>query len=93
LDKWGDFYRDPDGTLAWGACSYIKKMLTNYEIMFGCKPKEYSSPMAEKDHPELDYSEEPDKEGIKQYQSLIGALQCFPDKCFHFGCDRLIVNP
>jgi Reverse transcriptase (RNA-dependent DNA polymerase) len=71
----GDFFRDPDGTLAWGASSYVKKMLINYETMFGSKPKEYSSPMEEKDHPELDNSAELDAVGIKQYQSLIGALQ------------------
>jgi hypothetical protein len=71
----GDFFRDPDGTLAWGAASYVKKMLLNYEVMFGEKPKEHSSPMCERDHPELDKTEELDEVGIKQYQSLIGALQ------------------
>ena len=71
----GDFFRDPDGTLAWGASSYIKKMIINYTTMFGEKPKEASSPMVEKDHPELDTTEELDATGIKQYQSLIGALQ------------------
>ena len=43
--------------------------------MFGSKPKEYSTPLAKKDHPELDHSELLDDLGIKQYQSLIGALQ------------------
>ena len=71
----GDFFRDRDGTLAWGTSSYVKKMLINYEHMFGEKPKEYSSPMLEKDHPELDLTPELDETGIKQYQSLIGALQ------------------
>ena len=71
----GDFFRDSDGTLAWGAKSYVSKMLINYETMFGCKPKEYSTPMAEKDHPEIDQSSLLDILGIKQYQSLIGALQ------------------
>ena len=71
----GDFFCDPDGTLAWGAQSYVEKMLINYETMFGSKPKEYSTPMAEKDHPELDNSELLDDLGIKKYQSLIGALQ------------------
>jgi hypothetical protein len=47
----GDFFRNPDGTLAWGAQSYVKKMLHSYEIMFEGKPKEYTTPMAEKDHP------------------------------------------
>jgi Reverse transcriptase (RNA-dependent DNA polymerase) len=71
----GDFFRDPDGTLVWGATSYIKKMLINYETMFGFKPKECSSPMEEKYHPELDLTPELDENGIRQYQSLIGALQ------------------
>jgi hypothetical protein len=29
-----------DGTLAWGAHSYVSKMLNNYETMFKTKPKE-----------------------------------------------------
>ena len=37
--------------------------------------KKLSSPIVEKDHPELDLTEELDEDGIKQYQSLIGALQ------------------
>ena len=71
----GDFFRDPDGTLTWGASTYIKKMLLNYEHMFHEKPKEYSAPIEEKDHPEVDLTPELDDLGIKQYQSLIGALQ------------------
>ena len=71
----GDFFRDKDNTLAWGTASYVKKMIQNYEIMFNEKPKEYSSPMIEKDHPELDLTEELGPEDIKRYQSLIGALQ------------------
>jgi hypothetical protein len=50
-------------------------MLINYKTMFGSKPKEYSTPMAEKDHPEIDSSDLLENLGIKQYQSLIGALQ------------------
>jgi hypothetical protein len=59
----------------WGAQTYVEKMLMNYETMFGSKPKEYSTPMAEKDHPELDNSEVFVNLGIKQYQSLIGDIQ------------------
>jgi hypothetical protein len=36
----GDFFRDNDGTLGWGAHTYIKKVLVNYEIMFGKQPTE-----------------------------------------------------
>jgi hypothetical protein len=44
-------------------------MLTNYETMFGNYPNEFGTPKVEKDHPDIDGL------GIKQYQSLIGALQ------------------
>ena len=71
----GNFFRDADGTLAWGARSYVEKMLVNFEIMFGHKPKEWGSPVDKGDHPELDVSDFLDADGIQQYQSLIGALQ------------------
>jgi hypothetical protein len=71
----GDFFRDSDGTLPWGAHSYVSNMMTNYETMFGSKPKEFATPMIEKDHPEIDTSDLLYALGIKQYESLIGALQ------------------
>ena len=77
----GDFTRDPDGTLCYGAKTYIKRMLANYERMFGTMPKEYSSPLDAGDHPELDTSELLDNDGIKKYQRLIGALQWAVSLC------------
>jgi hypothetical protein len=71
----GNFYRDEDGTLAWGAQSYIKKMLAGYAKLFDTPVKEHSSPMAEGDHPELDLTEELPPDGIRLYQSMIGTLQ------------------
>ena len=71
----GDFFRDKDGTLCWGTRTYIKKMMMAYEKMFGGKPKRYFIPLADGDHPELDNSELLDQDGIRKYQSLIGALQ------------------
>jgi hypothetical protein len=44
-------------------------MLTYYEPMFGSKPKEFSTLMIEKDHPEIDNSDLLDALGIKHYQS------------------------
>ena len=32
---------DPDGTLLWGAHSYVERMLKNYESLFGSQPKKY----------------------------------------------------
>ena len=43
--------------------------------MFGTAPREFSSPLENNDHPELDTTEELDEVGIKKYQSLIGSLQ------------------
>ena len=71
----GNFGRDPDGTLYWGATRYVEKMMDNYERMFGGPPKKMGCPMDKDDSPELDSSDLLDEEGIKKYQSLIGALQ------------------
>ena len=43
--------------------------------MFGSSPKPVSSPLDNNNHSELDRSDELDNEGIKKYQSLIGAFQ------------------
>jgi hypothetical protein len=71
----GDFYRDPDGTLCWGAKTYIKRLVGNYERLFGEKPKDATCPLDKDDHPELDGSPFLEDEDITKYQSLIGALQ------------------
>jgi hypothetical protein len=69
----GDFFCDQNSTLAWGAASYVKKMVENYEAMFGSKPNKYSMPMIAQDHSDLDIT--PELDDIKQYQSLISAVQ------------------
>ena len=46
-----------------------------YIIMFNREPKEWWSPIDEKDHPELDTTELLDFDGIAKYQSMIGTLQ------------------
>jgi hypothetical protein len=71
----GNFFRDKDRTIGWGAGTYCNKLIQKYERMFGQKPKEYSSPLDKGDHPELYASEFNDIEGIKIYQSMIGAVQ------------------
>jgi hypothetical protein len=62
----GDFFCD---------FANVERMFIKYKTVFGSKPKKYSTPMTENDHPELDNSELLDNLAIKQYQSLIGALQ------------------
>ena len=70
-----DYFRDPTGTLCFSPRKYIEKMKESYTRMFGTAPKEFSSPLENNDHPELDTTEELDEIGIKKYQSLIGSLQ------------------
>jgi hypothetical protein len=89
----GNFTRDPDGTLAWGAKSYIKRMLDNYKIMFGDLPKMCSSPLVAGDSPELDTSTELGPEDIKKYQSVIGALQwCVTLGRFDIACALMTLS-
>jgi hypothetical protein len=76
-----DIGRDPDGTLFWSAKTYIGRMLSNYEHVFGEKPKPSAVPADKGDHPEIDMSEELDHNGMKLYQSLIGALQWVVSLC------------
>ena len=70
------FWRDEQGTLCMSPAKYIERIVDNYTRMFGTKPRtSYTSPLNKGDHPELDDSDELDIDGIKKYQSLIGALQ------------------
>jgi hypothetical protein len=71
----GDFFRDKDKTLCYSAQTYIKRLLKNYELMFGEKPREYNAPMEKSDHPELDATDLCNEDEVAKYQSMIGALQ------------------
>ena len=62
----GNFFSDPDGTLAWGAKTYIKRVNNQCQSIFGASPMEQTSPIDKDDHPELDTSEELSDEGIGQ---------------------------
>jgi hypothetical protein len=70
-----DYFCNKDDTLCYGPRKYISKIIGQFENMFGCKPREYTSPLDKGDHPEVDTSEELDTEGIKKYQTMIGSLQ------------------
>ena len=71
----GDFFRDFDGTLCYGAQTYIKRLIQDYERLFSEAPRKYTSPLQKGDHPELDMSKPCDPDDTMKYQSLIGALQ------------------
>ncbi len=71
-----NFIQDDDGTMCTSPRKYIKKLLGTYEHIFGSKPKQNVTSLLDNgDHPELDMSDELDADGIKNYQSLIGAHQ------------------
>ena len=51
-------------------------MITNYELLFGEKPKQnVTAPIEKGNHPEMDSTEILDPDQTKIYQSLIGGLQ------------------
>jgi hypothetical protein len=77
----GDFRRDPGGTLAYSAQTYVERMVKNDETIFGEKPREYRAPAAKEYHPELDSSEFCDEDDTAKFQSLIGALQWTVSLC------------
>ena len=70
-----DYFTDNDGNLAYAPRKYITKLIDNFIAMFGHKPKQYTSPLESGDHPELDTSQELEKNDIIKYQSMIGSLQ------------------
>jgi hypothetical protein len=50
-------------------------MMGDFEMMYGSKPREYTSPLEKGDHPEIDTTAELDVKGIKKYQTMIDCLQ------------------
>jgi hypothetical protein len=62
--------------LCYGSRKYISKIIGQFENIFGCKAREYTSPLEKGDHPKVDTLEELDAEGLKKYQTMIGSLQC-----------------
>ncbi len=71
----GDFFRDKDGTLCYGAQTYIKRLVDTYKQLFGEMPTELHAPMDKADKPELDDTPLLGPDGVAQFQSLIGACQ------------------
>jgi hypothetical protein len=70
-----DYFHNMDSTLCYGPRKYIDKIMGQNKNIFGCKPREYTSPLEKSDHPEVDRSDEIDNEGIKRYQTMIGWLE------------------
>ncbi len=75
----GDFtrVREPESVLTWGSHTYVKRMMANYEQMFGepVPKREIHAPLEPGDHPELDESELLPGPGIKIYWQMIGEMQ------------------
>ena len=70
-----DYFRDENNMLCMAPKKFIDKLIDGYVRMFGSKPRQYTSPLENGDHPEIDDSIELELEDIKKYQSLIGNLQ------------------
>jgi hypothetical protein len=59
-----NYFHSMDGTLSYGPRRYIDKIMGKFENMFGCKPREYTSPLEKGNHPKVDYSDELDNKGM-----------------------------
>jgi hypothetical protein len=59
-----NYFHDMDSTLCYGPRKYTDKIMAQYENMFDCKPREYTSPLEKGNHPEVDCSDELDSDGI-----------------------------
>ena len=70
-----DFFRDSDGTLCMGTQTYAKRLLSNFEKLFGTLPPPVHSPLPEHDRPELDDMPLCGPDDVAKYQSILGACQ------------------
>ena len=70
----GDFFRDSDGTLCYGAQTYVKRLVEDFKHLFDGEepPENIKSPLPKNDHPELDTSDVCGPDDIVKFQSLIG---------------------
>ena len=71
----GDFFHDKDGTLCHGAQTYVRHLIVTHKELFGEQPKEVHSPLDKDNKPELDDTPLLGPDGIKHFQTLIGAAQ------------------
>ena len=70
-----DFFQDADGTLCMGTQTYAKRLISNYEKLFGNLPPPVHSPLPGHDQPELDNTPLCGPNEVTKYQSLLGACQ------------------
>ena len=76
-----NYFNDKDGTLCFGAQTYVKRLLTNFESLYGELPHIEKSPLAKNDHPELDTTEFCTPDEIAKFHSIIGACQWMITLC------------
>ena len=76
-----DYFRDKDGTLCFGAQTYVKRLLNNFESLYGELPRKEKSPLPKNDHPELDTTDFCTPDEIAKFQSIIGACQWMITLC------------
>ena len=76
-----DYFRDKDGKLCFGAQTYVKCLLTNFESLYRELPCKEKSPLAKNDHPELDTTDFCTPDDIAKFHSIIGACQWMITLC------------
>ena len=76
-----DYFRDKDGTLCFGAQTYVKTILNNFESLYGELPRKEKSPLPKNDHPELDTTDFCTPDEIAKFQSIIGACKWMITLC------------
>ena len=70
-----NYLHDKDGTLCFGAQTYVKRLLTNFESLYGELPRKEKSPLTKNNHPELDTTDFCTSDEIGKFYSIIGACQ------------------
>ena len=69
----GNLFCNKDGTLCYGAQTYVRRLVDTCKELFGEQPKEVHSPLDKDDKPELDDTPLLGPDSIKRFQTLIGA--------------------
>ena len=76
-----NYYRDTDGTLCMGAQTYVKRLLKNFELLYGELLQKEMSHLDKDDCPELNTAEFSTPNKITKFYSMIGTCQWMITLC------------
>ena len=86
-----NYFHDKDGTLCFGAQTYVKRLLTKFESLYRELPHKEKSPLDKNNHPELDTSDFCTPDEIAKFHSIIGACQWMITLC-HSDIAQAIIS-